>query len=198
MDQPYSPFADWLSKFHMSSEPIQALWIVTIVTLVLGLAYFAKEIVVAALRPSRHSEAAKRSPEPIADTASKRRATVPLRGMSAFMGPGLAPLARPGMTLRATPRHSGAAKRSPEPMNTTPQGHAAPSRCLSAVGGYGSRAPLRGPGMTARGSGGFSQQPRKGGEGLSRIRRSCTMLRRDVPVAPPARHGCDSGAPARA
>ena len=47
-------------------------------------------------------------------------------------------------------------------MNTTPQGHAAPSRCLSAVGGYGSRAPLRGPGMTARGSGGFSQQPARG------------------------------------
>ncbi len=30
MDQPYSPFADWLSKFHTSSEPIQALWIVAL------------------------------------------------------------------------------------------------------------------------------------------------------------------------
>ena len=44
MDQPYSPFADWLSKFHTSSEPIQALWIVAFVTLVLGLAYFLSSL----------------------------------------------------------------------------------------------------------------------------------------------------------
>ncbi len=30
MDQPYNAFADWLSKFHTASEPIQALWIVAL------------------------------------------------------------------------------------------------------------------------------------------------------------------------
>jgi hypothetical protein len=34
--QPYSPFADWLSKFHTASEPIQALWIVAIVVVALA------------------------------------------------------------------------------------------------------------------------------------------------------------------
>jgi hypothetical protein len=33
---PYSPFADWLSKFHMASEPIQALWIVALAVVALG------------------------------------------------------------------------------------------------------------------------------------------------------------------
>ncbi len=33
---PYSPFADWLSKFHMASEPIQALWIVALAAVALG------------------------------------------------------------------------------------------------------------------------------------------------------------------
>jgi hypothetical protein len=38
MDQPYSPVADWLSKFHTASEPIQALWIVALAILGLALA----------------------------------------------------------------------------------------------------------------------------------------------------------------
>ena len=37
--QPYSPFADWLSKFHTASEPIQALWIVGIVAVALGIVW---------------------------------------------------------------------------------------------------------------------------------------------------------------
>ena len=37
--QPYSPFADWLSKFHTASEPIQALWIVGIVVVALGIVW---------------------------------------------------------------------------------------------------------------------------------------------------------------
>jgi hypothetical protein len=36
---PYSPVADWLSKFHTSSEPIQALWIVALAATVLGVAW---------------------------------------------------------------------------------------------------------------------------------------------------------------
>jgi len=36
---PYSPFADWLSKFHMASEPIQALWIVALAAVALGLCW---------------------------------------------------------------------------------------------------------------------------------------------------------------
>ena len=86
MDQPYSPFADWLSKFHMSSEPIQALWIVAIVTLVLGLAYFAKEIVVAALRPYRHSGAAQRNPEPITARFTEELAGQLLSGNASVYG----------------------------------------------------------------------------------------------------------------
>jgi hypothetical protein len=36
---PYSPFADWLSKFHTASEPIQALWIVALSATVLGVTW---------------------------------------------------------------------------------------------------------------------------------------------------------------
>src|SRR5215212_11044195 len=36
---PYSPLADWLSKFHTASEPIQALWIVAIVVVALGIVW---------------------------------------------------------------------------------------------------------------------------------------------------------------
>jgi hypothetical protein len=36
---PYSPIADWLSKFHTASEPIQALWIVALVVTVLGVVW---------------------------------------------------------------------------------------------------------------------------------------------------------------
>ena len=39
MDQPYSFLADWLSKFHMASEPIQALWIVALSATVLGVTW---------------------------------------------------------------------------------------------------------------------------------------------------------------
>ncbi|MGO4524855.1 hypothetical protein AB4097_08325 [Microvirga sp. 2MCAF35] len=41
MDQPYSLWADWLSKFHTWSEFIQALWLVAIPVTVLGLAWLA-------------------------------------------------------------------------------------------------------------------------------------------------------------
>jgi hypothetical protein len=33
---PYSPFADWLSKFHMASAPIQALWILALTAVALA------------------------------------------------------------------------------------------------------------------------------------------------------------------
>lgn len=36
MDQPYSFWADALSKFHTSSEWIQALWLVTVPVTVVG------------------------------------------------------------------------------------------------------------------------------------------------------------------
>ena len=36
MDQPYSFLADCLSKFHMASEPIQALWLLAMVAIILG------------------------------------------------------------------------------------------------------------------------------------------------------------------
>ena len=39
MDQPYSAWADWLNKFHTSSEWIQALWLVTGATTVLGVTW---------------------------------------------------------------------------------------------------------------------------------------------------------------
>ncbi|WP_262030275.1 hypothetical protein [Microvirga sp. Mcv34] len=41
MDQPYSLWADWLSKFHTWPEFIQALWLVAIPVTVLGLAWLA-------------------------------------------------------------------------------------------------------------------------------------------------------------
>ena len=41
MDQPYSAWADWLNKFHTSSEWIQALWLVTGATTVLGVTWLA-------------------------------------------------------------------------------------------------------------------------------------------------------------
>jgi hypothetical protein len=39
MDQPYSHFADWLSKFHASPEFIQALWLLAIPATLLGLTW---------------------------------------------------------------------------------------------------------------------------------------------------------------
>jgi hypothetical protein len=37
MEQPYSAFADWLSKFHTWPESIQALWLLSVPLTVLGL-----------------------------------------------------------------------------------------------------------------------------------------------------------------
>ncbi|MBZ6078778.1 hypothetical protein [Microvirga puerhi] len=52
MDQPYSIVADWLSKFHIWPEFIQALWVIAIPVTVLGTAWImmrgVREIVVAA------------------------------------------------------------------------------------------------------------------------------------------------------
>jgi hypothetical protein len=39
MDQPYSPFADWLSKFHTWPEPVQALWLVAVPLTLLGITW---------------------------------------------------------------------------------------------------------------------------------------------------------------
>lgn len=39
MDQPYSAWADWLNKFHTSSEWIQALWLVAGSVTVLGVTW---------------------------------------------------------------------------------------------------------------------------------------------------------------
>ncbi|MGO4571812.1 hypothetical protein [Microvirga sp. 2TAF3] len=39
MDQPYSAWADWLSKFHTWSEPIQALWLIAVPVTVLGVTW---------------------------------------------------------------------------------------------------------------------------------------------------------------
>ena len=39
MDQPYSFLADCLSKFHTASEPIQALWILAPVAMILGVTW---------------------------------------------------------------------------------------------------------------------------------------------------------------
>ncbi|MBM6596341.1 hypothetical protein ILT42_20245, partial [Microvirga sp. BT291] len=36
MDQPYSAWADWLSKFHTWPEMIQALWLIAVPATVLG------------------------------------------------------------------------------------------------------------------------------------------------------------------
>ena len=47
---PYSLAADLLSKFHTSAEWIQALWLLAVPALVLGLAYLIKETVVALAR----------------------------------------------------------------------------------------------------------------------------------------------------
>ena len=41
MDQPYSLWADWLSKFQSSSEPIQALWLVATPATLVGITWLA-------------------------------------------------------------------------------------------------------------------------------------------------------------
>lgn len=53
MDQPYSPWADWLDKFHTSPDWIQALWLVVVPLALVGIAFCVmravREITVAAL-----------------------------------------------------------------------------------------------------------------------------------------------------
>jgi hypothetical protein len=39
MDQPYSPWADWLSSFHAWPELIQALWLVVLPATLLGVTW---------------------------------------------------------------------------------------------------------------------------------------------------------------
>jgi hypothetical protein len=54
MDQPYSAFAAWLSKFHTAPGAIQALWLVAVPLTVLGVAVClmrtVQEVAVAALK----------------------------------------------------------------------------------------------------------------------------------------------------
>jgi len=56
MDQPYSVWADWLSKFHTSSTLIQALWIVAATAMGLAALHTVKVVAVAALRRMRDPE----------------------------------------------------------------------------------------------------------------------------------------------
>ncbi|HZH53777.1 MAG TPA: hypothetical protein VEZ16_18075 [Microvirga sp.] len=55
MDQPYSVWADLLNKFHTSSDPIQALWLVAAPVTVLGVTWLVmrglRDIAVAIRRP---------------------------------------------------------------------------------------------------------------------------------------------------
>ena len=39
MDQPYSVWADWLSKFHTWPERIQALWLIAVPVTLLGVTW---------------------------------------------------------------------------------------------------------------------------------------------------------------
>ncbi len=65
----------------------------------------------------RHSGAARRSTEPITASAFEKIATQPraLLGTSAFMGSGLAPAARPGMTVARIESARGACRRLAAP-----------------------------------------------------------------------------------
>jgi hypothetical protein len=55
MDQPYSAFADLLNKFHTSSEPIQILWLLVMLLMVVGVTWIVmwglRDIAVALRRP---------------------------------------------------------------------------------------------------------------------------------------------------
>jgi hypothetical protein len=59
MDQPYSVWADLLNKFHTSSEPIQMLWLLVVLLMVVGVTWcltrLLRDIAVAAMRPRRES-----------------------------------------------------------------------------------------------------------------------------------------------
>jgi hypothetical protein len=55
----YSVFADLLAKFHTSSEWIQALWLVTLPAMVVGVSWRAADVLkalIAALTPRRASD----------------------------------------------------------------------------------------------------------------------------------------------
>ena len=56
MDRPYSPFADWLSKFHSSSELIQALWLLAGPLTVLGITYLVVRLLREALIARRQHQ----------------------------------------------------------------------------------------------------------------------------------------------
>ena len=57
--QSYSVWADLLDKFHTSSDPVQALWLAAVPTLVLGVTWLVmrglRDIVVAMRRPRSES-----------------------------------------------------------------------------------------------------------------------------------------------
>ena len=53
--QPYNLAADWLSKFHTSPEPIQALWLVAMTVTVLGVTWLLMRALAALLaRPGKN------------------------------------------------------------------------------------------------------------------------------------------------
>jgi hypothetical protein len=56
MDQTYSPFADWLSKFHTWPEPIQALWLIAVPATLIGITWLL-------MRGLRETIAATRHPQ---------------------------------------------------------------------------------------------------------------------------------------
>ncbi|KLK91201.1 hypothetical protein AA309_21230 [Microvirga vignae] len=56
MDQPYSPWADWLSKFHTWAEAIQALWLVAVPLTLLGLTWLVMRGLRDLIGPARHDE----------------------------------------------------------------------------------------------------------------------------------------------
>ena len=60
MEQPYSFLADWLSKFQIASEPIQALWILALAATALGVTWLVMRGAVGIVEvlkppPSRHT-----------------------------------------------------------------------------------------------------------------------------------------------
>ena len=68
MDQPYSAFADWLSKFHAASDFIQALWILAgplgLVGIAWSIAWAAREIAALRVRRGTAQPEAPAAPEP--------------------------------------------------------------------------------------------------------------------------------------
>ena len=56
MDQPYSLWADLLSKFHTAPELIQALWLVMVPLTLLGLTWIVMRGLRDLIGPARHDE----------------------------------------------------------------------------------------------------------------------------------------------